>query len=241
LEIVPEMIVEFFGHAASGKSTFCHALAQELAARGIAASVLDARGSLADAVIWRRMLQIYGLFRYPQILIGGLGLLTTCHVRNWRAIGTLGGIAFRWMQISRRAEARRILLVDEGVLHGTWSLLFFANRIEPTSVTKFLARFAVVDVGVSLRPPRAVVLKRLSLRKTPLLLLHGMNDIEKQARLDKLECLLNLSEECVANRGFLMTVQDTSTASVRRVADRLQNIWQLVSIPGSASGVSGYT
>lgn len=221
------MIVELFGHAGSGKSTLARRLAERLETLGVAAIALDARAEIKRRR-WPgdRLLQARALLGGPGLTVRGLAVLGVEAVRQPWLLGTLGGIGCRARIIEAHAADRRVVLIDEGVLHGTWSLTLMRRETRPEALEAFLDRLPAVEHAVSVRPPRERI--HANLKRGGDSRLRGLDADAVSRLLDRQEALLDRLEARIARSGRLYRVEEPWEATaVEELAARLAEEWRL--------------
>lgn len=212
------MVVEIFGHSGAGKSTLARELVRRFRCRGISAEVVDGRGSMNDSWFVRRGLQAIGLLAAPATALQGARLLQKSG-GSWRAPGTLGGLMYRKRVIAKHHDPERMVVVDEGVLHGVWSTTLMGEMPSKEILDQLLGRLMGDHHALSYRPERSVVLERL--RKGHKSRLRKMNARRAGALLDKQEAILDGIEDYMARQGRLLRVSDSHPEALEALTIRL--------------------
>lgn len=207
------MIVEVFGHAGAGKSTFAQLLASALYEAGVPNRVVEARGAMVDRVCLRRLLQIHGLFAAPQLTMAGVALLRACGVSGYRALGTLGGIPHRSKTIRSSDRPTEVQIVDEGVCHAIWAVLLWAQRVDERAVRRYLELAGYPKHAISLRPTRKVIESHLRAKDWE----HGLLRLspgDLGDTLARLDGLLDIFENVVEQSGAVVRLETTDHVAV---------------------------
>lgn len=218
------MIVELVGHAGAGKTTFALDLERVLSRHGIPVALVDARAFTRDQPIRKRALQLYGLLRSPRVTLAGVRLLRSLRTQSWRRLGTLGTLAYRQIHVRKYQEDKRIVLVDEGVLHAIWSLTLHARQINGAELDKFIQRLMTPRHTISLRPDRESVMNNLRESKTH----HRLSSRDTDAlavALDRQEEVLDLLESSTEPWGVVIRARRLTPESIEEVASQLMSLY----------------
>ncbi|TPK83960.1 MULTISPECIES: oligosaccharide flippase family protein [unclassified Mesorhizobium] len=175
------MIIEFFGSPGSGKTTFAHALAEQLRGKGYHAKVAlsykpGTRAGSFDLGIFLFVSRIVSaIFSTARILISSKGRPNDLSIslslvrlippkrRIWRARiwQYILHLSRRW---SRAKQSSEIIIFDQGYVQAIGSLAAFNGSADHATLAKALSLAPPADLTVRLVVPSAVVENRLRRR-----------------------------------------------------------------------------
>lgn len=214
------MIVELIGHAGAGKTILAEELRLCLLDKGVETFVINGNDLRGRNSLETGYLQVYSLLRFPSITLLGLALLTRRGLRNWRIVGIL---AHRYSVIRTATTDKRIVLLDDGVLHAIWSLTLMIKPIRCARLASLRSRVSLADAVISLRPNRTTVLSRLQCKQKHRL--QSVTSREINDILNKQESVLDMLENAVREDRSVLRVMDNDPTTILEIGDRLSKIW----------------
>jgi hypothetical protein len=155
------MNVELFGHAGSGKTSTAIALCEKFGVEGHSALYWAGAGKTDNRWLGRRREELEASLAFPRAWL--LGFMTCLFSRNVgrQQLGLLGTILRRAKTSVDRCYAGRVVVVDEGVLHGLWSFLLNLDHRNEKLADLLIRQMPMPDVGVLLQVDPALALRRI--------------------------------------------------------------------------------
>ncbi len=214
------MLVEVYGHALAGKTSFCRALAgaltDELGSEGFVQYRLESAGALS-----RQLRRVSAAVKRPVALssglLGGGNVARAVSQGRFRAdvLGRIEGL-------QTFAGSARLCLADEGVFHGYWS-----SRLDDVDGTWRDARLkaavrnyaARVDVALRVVVSEEVLLERIFAPGAEHPRLSKYSQSEVRRILSRLDHILDELERSLSSSAESIVVTDAAQA--RPVAERL--------------------
>lgn len=146
------MRVELFGQSGSGKTTLAKAVERGLEERGQPVRLISRPGLQSASWPLRRLQNVKAAISQTNLLISGLGLLSKAEALDRRHIGLVFELLNRAESLAKlEAPSSIIRLIDEGSLHGVWSLTFELSCCDLDRLRDLLRNLRWPDVAISVQ------------------------------------------------------------------------------------------